>query len=72
VDRVRYTVRPRHDQGNGAFSVFVYDAREALNVAKGMTERGVQDVEILDENGVAFDLMELERLARENPDATAS
>jgi len=58
---VRYTVRPRHDHGNGSFSVIAQDAREALDVAKGMAERGVKDVEILDESGVAYDLAELER-----------
>jgi hypothetical protein len=58
---VRYTVRPRHDHGNGSFSVIAQDAREALEVAKGMVERGVKDVEILDESGVAHDTAELER-----------
>ena len=58
---MKYTVRPRHDHGNGAFSVIAQDAREALDVAKGLVERGVKDVEILDESGVAFDLVELER-----------
>jgi hypothetical protein len=57
---VRYTVRPRHDHGNGSFSVIAQDAREALDVAKGMVERGIKDVEILDESGLAYDLAALE------------
>lgn len=59
---VRYIVRPRHDHGNGSFSVIAQDARKALEVAEGMVERGVKDVEILDESGVAYDLAELERV----------
>ena len=61
-----YTVRPRHDSGNyGSFSVAAFEPREALDAAKAMVERGVPDVEILDENGVPYDLAELERVAEE-------
>jgi hypothetical protein len=71
---VRYTVRPRHDRGNGSFSVAASSAREALTAAKGMVDRGLRDVEILDTNGVAYDLAELERLTSddEHPGAPAA
>jgi hypothetical protein len=62
-----YTVRPRHDSGNyGSFSVAASQPREALDAAKAMVERGVPDVEILDEDGIAYDLAELERATREH------
>ena len=40
--------------------------REALDAAKAMVERGVRDVEILDKDGIAHDLAELERAAEEH------
>jgi hypothetical protein len=63
---MKYTIRPRNDQGYGSFSVVAGDAREALDLAKGIIERGVPNVEILDENGVVLDLAELERVIRES------
>jgi hypothetical protein len=69
---VKYTVRPRHDNGNGAFSIAASEAREALEAAKGLVERGVRDVEILSENGVPYDLTELEREAEEHERAALS
>jgi hypothetical protein len=56
-----FVVRSRADGSNGALSVVASELREALNLAADMVERGVQNVEILDENGVALDLVELER-----------
>ena len=69
---MKYIVRPRNDGGFGSFSVAASEAREALNVAKEMTERGVEDVEILDSAGKPYDLGELERVASEgqNPQET--
>jgi hypothetical protein len=61
-----YTVQPRHDSGNyGSFSLAASQPRKAHDATKAMEERGVPDVEILDENGVPYDLAELERAARE-------
>jgi hypothetical protein len=62
---MKFTVRPRHDSGHGNFSVAAAEPREALSIAKDMLERGVKDVEILDENGTAYDLTELERVTKE-------
>lgn len=63
---MKFTIRPRNDQRNGAFSVLVEDPRTALDVAKGMVERGIPNVEILDHDGIALDLAELERIAEES------
>jgi hypothetical protein len=63
---VRYTVRPRHNSGHGAFSVAASQPREALDAAKAMTERGIRDVEVLDEDGMPYDLSALERAAQEH------
>jgi hypothetical protein len=60
-----YTVRPRNNSGFGAFSVAASEAREALDVAKDMTERGVADVEILGFDGKPCELADLERIASE-------
>jgi hypothetical protein len=56
-----FIVRSRSDGGNGTLSVIASAPREALNLAADMTERGVQNVKILDENGATLDLLELER-----------
>ena len=61
-----YTVRPRHDSGHGAFSVAASQPREALDAAKAMVERGVRDVEILDDDGIPCDLTDLECAAQEH------
>jgi hypothetical protein len=68
LDQIRYIVRPRHEPGRGNFSVLADSPREALDLAKGMAERGVEEVEILDENGAVIDPADLERLSRENPE----
>lgn len=60
-----YTIRPKTSSGFGSFSVHAGDAREALNAAKAMIERGVADVEILDNSGAACDPLEVERIATE-------
>ena len=61
-----YTVRPRHAGGlGGSFFVAAKEAREALTVMKGMIERGLKDVEILDPDGRPYDLAELERTPQE-------
>jgi hypothetical protein len=56
-----FIVRSRADGSNGALSVVAPELSEALNLATDMVERGVQNVEILDENGAVLDLVELER-----------
>lgn len=57
---MKYTVRPKNEQAFGSFSVMVADPREALDVARELIERGVKDVEILDEEGTPYDLNTLE------------
>lgn len=68
---MKYTVRPKNNGGYGSFSVAASEAREALNAAKDMTERGVEDVEILDSAGSPYDLSELERVASESEGSAA-
>ena len=41
------------------------DAREALNAVRDMRERGLEGIEVTDENGKSYDLVELERLTGE-------
>jgi hypothetical protein len=66
---VKYIVRPRNDRGFGSFSVAASEAREALDVVRGMTERGLEDIEILDSDGTPYDLAELERITSESENA---
>jgi hypothetical protein len=66
---VKYTVRPRNDDGFGSVSVSASEAREALNIMKGMIERGVENVEILDVDGKPYDPTELERITSEGENA---
>ena len=42
-----YTIKPKTD-GFGSISVLVGDAREALEIVKGMAERGVEEIEVFD------------------------
>jgi hypothetical protein len=58
-----YTIKPKTRAGFGSFAVQAGDTREALNIARGMVDRGIAEVEILDDNGAACDPAELERLA---------
>ena len=41
-------------KGYGSFGVLAGDVHEALDIAKGMVERGIEEVEILNEDGVAL------------------
>ena len=63
---MKFTVR----SGHGNFSVAAAEPSEALNIAKGMAERGVRDVEILDETGRAYDLAEFEQVTKEAEDTS--
>jgi hypothetical protein len=56
-----YTVRPKRSQGYGSFSVAALEAHEALAIANGLIERGVEVVEVLDDDGTPYDLAELQR-----------
>jgi hypothetical protein len=62
---MRYTVRPKIGSGYGQFSVMAGDAREALELAKGLLERGVESVEILGTDGALYDVADLERIVLE-------
>jgi hypothetical protein len=66
VALVRYKVGPRHD---GYFYVSGFDLPEAIELARGMIEHGVENVAILDERGTVLDLAELERLTIATEDA---
>ena len=57
-----YTIKPRTTEGYGSFGVLAGDAREALDIAKGMVERGIEEVEILNEDGAPCTPVELERI----------
>lgn len=56
-----YIVRPKRTDGYGSFSVAALEAPEALEIAIGLIERGVESVEILDDDGTSCDLAELQR-----------
>ena len=58
-----YTIKPKTSGGFGSFAVQAGDTREALDVARGMIDRGVREVEILDDNGSLCDPSDLERIA---------
>jgi hypothetical protein len=63
---MRFTIRPKAtNKTGGSMSVSAYGAREALNAANGMIDGGLEGVEILNEQGRAYDLAELERLTAE-------
>jgi hypothetical protein len=57
-----YTVKPKSN-GFGSFGVLAGDAHEALNIVKGLAERGIEEIEILDDSGAKCDPVELERIA---------
>ena len=57
-----YTIRTKTSGSFGSFSVVAGDSREALDVAKGMGERGIEEIQILDENGAVCNPTELERI----------
>jgi hypothetical protein len=60
-----YTVKQKSNGGFGTLSILAPDSREALKAAKGMIDRGVEVVEILDDDGQACDLPEMERATTE-------
>ena len=62
-DAIPYTIKPKTNGGFGSFAVLAGDAHEALGIAKGMAERGIEKIEILDDSGAACDPVELERIA---------
>jgi hypothetical protein len=61
-----YTIRPKRTQGYGSFSVAALEAHEALEIANGLIERGIEVVEILDDDGTPYDLEELQRTVEES------
>ena len=69
---MKFTIRPKVTDAQahrGHMSATAIGAREALNIVKQMTADGRIDVEILDEKGRPYDLVELERLAKSSDDA---
>lgn len=58
-----YTIKPKATAGFGSFSVLAADGHEALDAAKGMIERGIEEIEILDDDGRACDPSELASIA---------
>jgi hypothetical protein len=56
-----YTVRPRNG-GHGSRSILESEAREALRAARQMMADGIEDIEIVDEDGTTYDLEEFERI----------
>ena len=57
---VPYTIKPRTSGGFGSLAVLAADPQEALSMAKGMKERGIEQIEIFDDNG---DPVELQSIA---------
>jgi hypothetical protein len=60
-----YTIKPKTTEGFGSFGVLVGDAHEALDIVKAMAERGVEEIEILDDGGTPYDLVQLYHIASE-------
>jgi hypothetical protein len=59
---MRYIVRAKNSEGHGSLSVILLEPREALRTAREMAEDGTSQVEILAEDGMAYDLLEFERI----------
>ena len=57
--RMPYTIKPKTTEGFGSFGVLVGDAHEALEIVKGMAERGVEEIEVRDDSGTPYDLAQL-------------
>ena len=51
-----YTIKPKTTEGFGSFGVLVGDAHEALEIVKGMAERGVEEIGVLDDSGTPIRL----------------
>jgi hypothetical protein len=60
-----YTIKPKIKNGFGSFGVLVGDAHEALDIVKGMVERGIEEIEVLDDNGARYDIPQLYHIASE-------
>jgi hypothetical protein len=60
---MKYTIQARNDHQLRPFFIMVADARNALSIAKSLKQNGLQKVDVLDEDGRPYDLIELERLA---------
>jgi hypothetical protein len=60
---VPYTVKQKSHSGFGTLSILAPDSREALEAAKEMIDRGIEGVEILDDEGQTCDLPELKQVA---------
>ena len=60
-----YTIKPKVTDGFGSFAVLAGDAHEARDIVKGMVERGVEEIEILDDSGAPYDIAQLYHIASE-------
>lgn len=58
---MKYTVKQMMPLGFRLFPVAASDTREALDVVRTMVARGAIAVEIIDANGLHYDLIDLER-----------
>jgi hypothetical protein len=61
-----YTIKPKIKNGFGSFSVLAGDAHEVLDIVKGMVERGIEEIEVLDEDGAQYDIPQLYHIASES------
>lgn len=59
--KVNFTIKPKTDRGE--FSVVVSEARGALEFTKRLLENGVEEVEVLGDDGVRYGMKDLEDLA---------
>ena len=53
-----YTIRPKNIGRFGSFAALASDARQALDIAQYMIQRGVKVVEIIADEEVTGDLVE--------------
>ena len=60
---LRFPIRPGASTPSSGFAVSAGDPREALNHVRDMLERGLSDIDVLDDEGRPYDLSELERSA---------
>ena len=55
----------KSNDGFGTFTIIVDDARDAIKVAKDVAERGIDEIEICDEDGTPYDLAQLYHIVSE-------
>lgn len=68
---MRYTIRPGATSCGDDFAVATADAREALDIVRGLIDRGLTDMQIFDAEGKAYDLADFERIVNASEAAHA-